>query len=122
MFKENLPQHVDYKKIIFKSGQVWNTLSSSTYFFSVIALFGIFLVRYGKWFLRLEQVENAPKFPRPSEGGNKFTNGFQNLTNKHPFSSCSLLLAVLVLERKVIPNTANDEDTIFIRTKNIIMQ
>ena len=45
-------------------------------------------------------------YTRPSEGGNQFTNGFQNLTNKHPFSSCSLLLAVLVLERKVIPNTA----------------
>ena len=56
--------------------------------------------------LCVEQVENAPKFPQPSEGENQFTNGFQNLTNKHPFSSCSLLLAVLVLERKVIPNTA----------------
>ena len=85
----------------------WIFLRVHTHLESIIALFGIFLVRYGKWFLRLEQVENAPKFPRPSEGGNKFTNGFQNLTNKHPFSRCSLLLAVLVLERKVIPNTAN---------------
>ena len=68
-------------------------------------MFGIFFVRYGNWISRLEQVENAPKFPRPSEG--EFTNGFWNLTNQLSFWSCSLLLAVLVLKRKVIPNSAN---------------
>ena len=39
-----------------------------------LALFGIFFVRYGNWISRAEQVENAPKFPRLSEGGNQFTN------------------------------------------------
>ena len=57
----------------------------------LLALFGIFLVRYGNWFSRPEQVENAPKFPQPSEGGNQFANGFRNLTNHLQFLSCSYI-------------------------------
>ena len=75
--------------------------------FLILAVFGIIFVRYGNWFSRLEQVENAPKFPRPSEGVNQFANGFRNLTNQLKFSGCSWLLAILVLERKVIPNPAS---------------
>ena len=35
----------------------------------LLALFGIFLVRYGNWFSRPEQVENAPKFPGHQRAG-----------------------------------------------------
>ena len=67
----------------------WRHLPINWLFILTIALFGIIFVRYGNWFSRLEQVENAPKFPRPWEGGNQFANGFQNLTNQLQFSSCS---------------------------------
>ena len=42
----------------------------------ILALIGIIFVRYGNRFSRFEQVENAPKFSRPSEGEKQFTNGF----------------------------------------------
>ena len=41
---------------------------------------------------------------------NQFTNGYWNLTNQLQFSSWSLLLKILVLERKVIVNTACSEN------------
>ena len=85
--------------------RVMQVSSKLFWYIWLLAVFGIIFVRYGNWFSRLEQVENAPKFPRPSEGGNQFANGFRNLTNQLKFSGCSWLLAILVLERKVIPNT-----------------
>ena len=62
-------------------------------------------IRYLFRSIRLQQVENAPKFPRPSEGENQFTNGFQNLTNQHS-SAVHYFWQFLILERKVIQNTA----------------
>ena len=61
--------------IIGKNSQKWCHLGV---FFPPEALFGIIFVRYGNWILCLKQVRNAPKFPRPSEGKNQFTNGFRN--------------------------------------------
>ena len=39
-------------------------------FHAISRLFRIIFVRYGNWFSRLEQIENAPKISRPSEGEN----------------------------------------------------
>ena len=71
-----------------------------------LAVFTDLLERNGNWSSHRKQVDNAPKFPQPSESENHFTNGRLNLTSHIKFSRCSFRISSTRPIRKTTRNSA----------------